>query len=165
MYNSVRQHKGIIAGGFLLILVIAGMFMFAYFKKNELKEATPSVPRVQEPVTSPYDSISRIDAKHFFSNGVHTIVGEILMPTQCDLLNWNSRVAESFPEQVTVHFTVVNNDDSCAQVVTPQRFKESFTASVGASINATFQGRSIELNLIPADPSETPEDFELFIKG
>ena len=161
----MQQHKGIISGIIVLILVIAGMFMFAHFKKNELTETVPPVSRVQDTTISPYDSITRIDAKHFFINGVHTIVGEINMPTKCDLLNWNSRVAESFPEQVTVDFTVINNADSCEQTVTTQRFKESFTASEKASIKATFQGRSVELNLIPTGPGETPDDFELFIKG
>ncbi|MCA9362393.1 hypothetical protein KC906_03375, partial [Candidatus Kaiserbacteria bacterium] len=70
-----------------------------------------------------------------------------------------------FPEQVVVDFSVINNAESCAQVVTAQRFMVDFQASSEASISARFMGRDIDLNLIPAAEGETPEEFELFIKG
>ncbi len=157
-----NKHIGIAIG--TLLLIIAGMFVFAYLKKTELSEAPLQNTQIQEE-SSPYANITRIDAKHFFINGEHTIVGEILMPTSCDLLNWSTRIAESMPEQVTIDFTVVNHSDTCAQVVTAQRFKVSFTASEQAVIKATFEGRAIEVNLIPALTGESPDDFELFIKG
>ena len=54
----------------------------------------------------------------------------------------------------------------CAQVMTTQRFMtQPITASAEATVTATFMGRQIELNLIPAAEGETPEEFELFIKG
>lgn len=158
------QNKSAIAAVVVFGLIIVGMFVFAYLKKAELTEVVVTPP-VENTVPGPYDTITRIDAKHFFIDGVHTLVGEILMPTPCDLLNWDSLVAESMPEQVTVQFDVINTAEMCAQTVTPQRFKVSFTASENASIRAMFEGRNIELNLIPPGEGETPEDFELFIKG
>lgn len=87
------------------------------------------------------------------------------MPTPCDLLESSARVAESFPEQIMINFSVINNADFCAQVVTAQRFKVSATASPEATFSAQFMGRPVELNLIPAGAGETPDAFELFIKG
>ena len=159
------EQKHIKVAGILLVVIIIGMFVFAYLKKNELAESEPVEPVVTTDTEDSYAGIDRIDAKHFYVNGTHTLAGEILMPTPCDLLNWTTRVAESMPEQVTVDFDVVNNAETCAQVVTPQRFKVSFEASEGASINATLEGRHVELNLLPPLPGETPDDFELFIKG
>lgn len=158
------NHKGIIAAIILFGIIIIGMFVFAFLKKSELTEAP--VPR-SEPVvvSSPYDSITRIDAKHFFSNGTHTLVGEMQLPTPCDLLNWNPLVMESMPEQVRIDFTVVNNTDTCTQVVTPQKFFVEFTASEQAQMEATLNGRKLELNLIPAAPGEKPEDYEFSPKG
>ena len=69
------------------------------------------------------------------------------------------------PETAIIDFDVVNNTKGCVEVATPQRFKVSFDASVGASIKARFMGRNVELNLIPAGEGETPDSFELFIKG
>lgn len=158
------HNKSIYMAVALFILVIAGMFVFAYLKKNELTNVAAE-PEEVPAVSGPYDGITRIDAKHFYIDGVHTLAGEIPMPTPCDLLNWDVRVAESMPEQATVAFDVINNSEMCAQVITPQRFKASFSASENASMRAVLEGRDVELNLIPAAEGETPDDFELFIKG
>jgi hypothetical protein len=157
------KNHGIVAAIIIFACIIAGMFVFAFLKKSELKE----VPIVQTPpvVTTPYDNITRIEAKHYFIDGTHTIAGEMLMPTACDLINWEPIIRESMPEQVTISFTVINNAESCAQVITPARFLVPFTASADAQIDATLNGRVVELNLIPATEGEKPEDFELYIKG
>ncbi len=159
------NNKSIAVASVIFVLIIVGMFIFAYLKRS----ANDISPVVEAPVNSvsptPYDSISLITGKQFVRNGVHTIVGEILMPTPCDLLNWDTRIAESNPEVVTIDFTVINTSEMCAQVMTPARFAVTFNASEAATVNATFQARAVELNLIPAGPNENPEDFELFIKG
>lgn len=148
----------------IFVLIVAGMFTFAFLKKNELVEQPPVAENEPEEEVE-YASITRITGKHYFIDGVHTIAGEIPMPTPCDLLEVEARVMESMPEQVALDFNVINNADFCAQVVTPQRFMVSATASEAATFSATFMGRPVELNLVPAAEGETPEDFELFIKG
>ncbi len=144
-------------------LIVVGMFVFAYLQRQEAAAPAPVVV-VEEPVV-PYADITRIDAKHYFIDGVHTFVGEIPFPTPCDLLEVSSTVMESYPEQIRLDFTVINNAEMCAQVVTAQRFMVTASASEAATVSATFMGRPVELNLIPAAPGERPEDFELFIKG
>ncbi len=158
------EHKHIIPAVVILVLIIIGMFVFAYLKKAELQEEVPQAPVVEE-TGSPYANITRIDAKHFYQDGIHTLTGEILMPTPCDLLNWTTRIQESFPETVVIDFDVINNAEMCAQVITPQRFKVSFTASEQAIVRATLLGRELEVNLVPALDGESPDDFEIFIKG
>jgi hypothetical protein len=161
------EQKNIIAAVVVLALIIAGMFIFAYLKKAELNQnpadqtptATPSGDE------APFAGITRVDAKHFFDGKTHTLAGEMNMPTPCDLLNWSTRIQESMPETAIVEFDVINNAESCIQVITPQRFLVSFDASENAVIRATLKGQEIDVNLIPALPGETPEDFELFIKG
>ncbi len=157
------KQNGIVAAIVIFVIIIAGMFVFAFLKKSEIVE--PVTENETGNTQSPYDSITRIDGKHYFIDGKHTVVGEILMPTPCDLLNWDSSIAESMPEQVAIGFTVVNTTDMCAQVVTPQIFQVAFDASEQASISATLNGRSVELNLIPAAPGERPEDYEFSGKG
>lgn len=149
----------------LFLLIIAGMFTFAYLKNREQAAAEPTPEPQQEEPTDRYGYITRIDGKHFYIDGVHTVVGEIPLPTPCDLLNADAMVAESFPEQITLDFSVINNAEVCAEVVTPGRFKVSATASEEATWSAAFNGRQVELNLTPAAPGETPDEFELFIKG
>jgi hypothetical protein len=147
----------------LFSLIVAGMFGFSYLKRTEIVENTEPAEVPEAEVK--YASISRIDAKHFFIDGVHTLAGEIPMPTPCELLETNTAVAESYPEQVQVDFTVINNTENCVQMITPARFKAEAVASAEATFTGFLNGRPIELNLIPAAEGETPEDFEIFIKG
>ena len=147
----------------LFLFCVAGLFIFTYLAKHNTG-SEPVVPTVATTTQTTY-GITRIDGKHFFKNGVHTIVGSLPLPTPCDLLTTESLVAESYPEQVTFMFAVVNTTDTCAQMITTQRFKVSATASKEANLRATFSGIPVELNLIEAEVGETPEEFELFIKG
>ena len=159
------EHKSIIAGVVTLALIVVGMFVFAFIKKQEIttQDQVTELPTTTAP--DAYAQITRIDAKHFFSDGTHTLVGEIIMPTQCDLLNWDAKVQESMPETAIIDFDVVNHSDNCADTATTQRFKVTFSASEKANMRARFMGRDVELNLIPAGQNETPDDYELFIKG
>ena len=166
--QTSRQHlnrRTVILAVSLFILIVLGMFVFAFIKQSELK-VEQTVPIDNSATTEDrYGDITRIDGKHFFIDGVHTVVGEIPMPTPCDLLEGQVLVAESYPEQITLDFKVINNAEFCAQAVTAQRFKLSATASPDATFSALFQNRAVELNLVEAAAGETPEDFELFRKG
>lgn len=160
------SQKSIILVVTLFALIVAGMFMYANLKKAELQQVpTETQEQNTELEVGPYSGITRIDAKHYFIDGKHTLVGEVNLPTPCDLLETDAVVMESFPEQVRVDFTIINNAESCAQVVTAQRFKVEAVASENATFAAKFMGRDIELNLIPAAEGELPEEFELFFKG
>lgn len=149
----------------LFLLIVAAMFAFAYMNRNAEAPQDPAMTNEDEGEETPYAGIERINAKHFYIDGVHTIAGEVAMPTPCDLLEADAIVRESMPEQIEIQFSVINNAEVCAQVITPQRFMVSAEASENATFSATLEGRSVELNLIEAAPGETPEDFELFIKG
>jgi hypothetical protein len=158
------NQKSIVLVVVLFILIVVGMFVYAQLKKAELSEVVVA-PNEEPAAPVPYADITRIDARHYFIDGMHTLVGEVIMPTPCDLLETKATIMESFPEQVLIDFTVVNTAENCIQMVTAQRFKVDFAASAEASIRAQFVGRNVELNLTPAAAGERPEDFELFIKG
>lgn len=139
------------------------MFTYTYVAKDDIATSTVELPLPEVPA-DPYN-IDRIEAKHFYRDGVHTIVGELPMPTPCDLIETNAVVAESMPEQVTFEFTVINTTDTCAAVVTTARFMVQASASNQASLQATFMGKPVSLNLVEALDSESLEDFELYQKG
>jgi len=87
-------------------LIVAGMFTFAFLKKTEIQESNIEDSLVQLSAEVKYAAISRIEAKHFYIDCVHTIAGELAMPTPCDLLQNEVMVAESYPEQIFIDFTV-----------------------------------------------------------
>ncbi len=147
----------------IFVLIVGGMFGFAYLKKAEAP-ATLTPVETPAPVTDAY-TITHIDGKHFFSNGVHTIVGAMTLPTACDLLTATSTVTGTTKDQVMLDFTVINHSTDCAKQPTEARFKVSAVASTSASFKAQFMGKAVELNLTEAAKGETPEQYELYIKG
>ena len=160
------NNKTIILASALFLLIIVGMFGYAYLARQSAT-SLPTTPPPLAPAAPAvlYPDITQIDAKHFFADGEHTLVGSLVMPTPCEVVTADATVAESFPEQVTIAINVVRTEDMCAQVLTEQRFQVSFSASEQASITAQFMGRDISLNLIPAAPGETPDSVEFFEKG
>ncbi len=157
------SQRAVVMAIILFAAIVAGMFTFALMKQQELAEQT--LPPTVATTTLPYPEITRIDAKHFFQDGLHTVVGSVVLPTPCDLLQSEAVVKESLPEQIQLDFTVINTAEFCAQVETEQRFLITASGAETATFSATFMGRPIILNLVPAAPGETPQNFELFIKG
>ncbi len=157
------NQRALIIAVVVFVLVVAGMFGYAYMKKQELAPAP--TPFVETP-TPEDESPMRVDAVHFFNDGQHTIVGELLLPTPCHLIKDDVTVGESMPEQVKIALSLINNADTCAQVLTPQRFSVSFTASQYAVITVTVDGKPVTLNLRDAGPDESPDTLdEFFFKG
>jgi hypothetical protein len=159
-----RQTIVLVVG--LIVALIAGMFVFAYLKQAEYDARLQDEAKAPAEEDSGFD-IARIDAKHFYAmpQGVHTLAGEILMPTPCDLIDTNVALVDDRTRAI-VSFGVINNSGgACAQVATPQRFSVSFEAPEGIAIEAYFMGKPVELNLIPPAPGETPTDFEIMNKG
>jgi hypothetical protein len=109
----------------------------------------------------------RITAQHQYRAGMHTVAGEVDLPTPCYLLETNAvvRVEEPDPDEAIIQFSTVDQSEICAQVITPVRFKESFAASEDATITATWNGTEVPINVIEVGPDENLDDFELFIKG
>lgn len=151
----------------LFILIVIGMFSFTYLKKMETANNNNVVIEIPEEEAEdlPWFFADGVTAKHFFIDGKHTFAGEVLVPTPCDLLEVEAVVRESFPEQINLDFSVINSAEVCAQVITTQRFKTDAVASEEATVTATWSGKPVKLNLIPAEAGETPEEFEIFIKG
>ncbi|HEY4483495.1 MAG TPA: hypothetical protein VI953_04960 [Candidatus Paceibacterota bacterium] len=94
------------------------------------------------------DEISQpnsLTVNHYFDNGSHTIEGTITLPTPCHSLTSDVLVAESYPEQVTIKFTIAPGTGICTQVLADKFFRVTFNASKDASIKATLNGQPISL--------------------
>jgi len=160
----MNTHSIILACG-LLVALVAGMFTYTYLVSDKNNDVPTTTATTTADDLSVSYNLDRIDAKHFYRNSVHTIVGELPLPTPCDLLETSSLVRESMPEQILFSFSVINTTTDCAEVVTIQRFMIEATASAAATMTAEFNGTPIQLNLIEALDTESPGDFELYIKG
>lgn len=154
--------------GAVIVVVVIGLLFYGSYTQT-MKQAKQDDQGVINTATTTndnlYSDITTITAKHYFIDGKHTLVGEIILPTACDLLDNDFLIRETYPEQVMIDFTVINTAGDCEPALTPQRFMIEVVASAEAQFQADFMGRRVNLNLIPAPAGETPDQFELFIKG
>lgn len=141
------HHRTITLVVALFAVIVAGMFGFAYLKNQELELAAEKQAQMNSPsvVAKKFSYLEQIEATTQFADGVHTISGTLLLPTPCDELSVEAIVAESYPEQVTLQFSVGGVSDFCAQVMTEQPFSIVVTVSQNASFKATLQGQPIPL--------------------
>ncbi len=167
-----KKSTYLIAG---IIIIAVAVFVGISFQKSTMDtelatpvgetattswENTPAQPE-EVPVTSR----TVITAKHAYRNGVHTIAGEVPLPTPCHLLASESVVSPDKKQVVLRLTSSVKEGEMCAQVITNARFKLTAKASEQASIIATLNGQQVTLNLIEAGPNEDLDNFELYIKG
>jgi len=159
------NQRALIVSTLLFLLIIGGMFFYAYSKRSEFANTASTQIPVVQPQPQAEDAV-RINAVHFFKDGKHTIVGDIMMPTPCDLLEATSTISAGTPEQITIAIHTVNHTQACAQVLTLERFRVDFIAAKDAHIEATLDGKKTILNLKDAEPGMKPETLQdLYFKG
>ncbi|MBL1434402.1 hypothetical protein COB87_002460 [Candidatus Wolfebacteria bacterium] len=90
---------------------------------------------------------------HKYDDGVHTISGEITLPTPCHELNENIRIAESFPEQVFMDLFIIDTGGICIQVLDQRSFSIDVEVDEAASFSLTIDGESISVPVLPFDES------------
>lgn len=162
--EPTNSHSRTITVVSLLILVAIVVFgvtvYYSYFGSTEVEV-------VPEEEIEPGFVPDVVEVRHQFKDGAHIFVGEVAMPTPCDLLEADSVVQIREPEHdlLTLQFSVINEAEMCAQVITPARFKVTAGAGEDAEVVATWNGKAIRLNLIEVGPEEDIDSFEVYIKG
>jgi hypothetical protein len=146
-----------------VIVVIAALFGINAYISNKSAPSSPATTTPQQTPTDQGRPSITINAKHQFDNGKHIVAGELDLPTPCHILNWTVNVVS--PTNVIIDFTETTQADTCAQVITPARFKVEFNADENAKVSATVNGQPAVLNLIPASPGEDLNNFQIYIKG
>jgi hypothetical protein len=146
------------------LFVLLSLGFFAYVYLNQGRAGTDET--APNPVSdAPNETMRRINALHQFSNGTHTIVGETEVPTPCHILTTAASQKNNQPNDIEIRFTATTTAETCAQLVTPARFKVTFTAPQNAMIQALWNGAPAILNLIPATPADNLDSFEEYFKG
>lgn len=158
--------------GILVVAII--VFVVISFEKSSLDTAdmgnTASTTAWENtPAEKPDEIIisqkTVVTAKHAYTNGTHTVAGEVPLPTPCHILEAEAKVSADAKTVVVALVSSIKTDEVCAQVITPARFKVTAKAAKNAHITATLNGQEITLNLIEAGANENLDNFELYIKG
>lgn len=158
--------KSTIVGlGLVVIVVIAGGVLYTTGDKTDVNNNND----VEGVATSSEKfAPDLIDAAHQYNEDdqMHIVAGETEVPTACHVLDSSVSVDNETKEAVIKFSARVEDEDQmCAQVITPQRFKVTFSAGAGTDIKSTFNGQSVELNLREVDSDEDLDEFEVYTKG
>ncbi len=148
------------------VLVVAALAFFGYL----LLRPSDEVLVVDEPeITEPEDVSgvsTRLIAKHDFADGMHTVVGEFDLPTPCHLLTIEPHFIDGDESNVELQYALFFDDEEmCAQVITPQQYRVDFEAPEDAAISATVDGSPVVLNLVEVPEGEDIDTFEDYFKG
>lgn len=93
------------------------------------------------PGNEPVATLS-IPATKSYQNGVYTLSGTLSLPTPCHELKTDTRIAESYPEQVTIEFTVVDTGAICVQVIDERPWSVQARVSSEATFRAVVNGQA-----------------------
>ena len=85
--------------------------------------------------------IEKLEIVQVFSEGVHTLTGDVMVPTPCHALSYEVKILkESYPENIRIEFTSNQMSEICAAVITPAPFEIEVTASEKATFEAIHEG-------------------------
>ena len=139
----------------VILFAFLAVFYLAGFKIPALNLSGEELPDLS-------GEIKTIEAEKTFENGTHAYSGVIDKPSPCYSLETEALVRESFPEQVTLRFTLRPPlpDIFCAKVIFRVLLKIIFDASDGASINATLNDRPVQFIVSEKIATSTEEFVE-----
>jgi len=119
------------------IVVVAAIILAGFFfwpsAQNEPKDIVEEVPLV-------VDIEDEVAVEHLFDDGIHTISGVATLPTPCHELQENIRIAESFPEQVSIDLSIVDTGGICIQVIDEREFSIDVEVDVAATFTLSIDG-------------------------
>lgn len=141
--------KGVlIVVGFGIIIAVTAFFVFLGNTSRNALTPDQGDGANGGTTTITDEQSQEIGVARTFVDGRHIYVGEINLPTPCHELDHEVIIRESFPEQVTIAFTHTSESEMCAQVVTPEMFEVSFTASKDAVVDMTVNGEALSYYII-----------------
>lgn len=159
---NYRLNSKVITAVAALVVVAVGLFVYTLVSAPSEEEVV-----VTDTTNAPNNAdIRRIDGKHQYIDGVHTIAGMASVETPC-----HSIVVEPFfpngeadQNAVELRFTTVLEGTDCPAVPSDAPYKVTFTAPEQTSITATWGGAPAILNLVPVAPGESLDE-EFYFKG
>jgi hypothetical protein len=158
---NYRLNKTSVAVVAILILAAVGLFGYTLVKAPTQEEVTvPSQTKPTVPQTT-----RTITAMHQYKDGVHTIAGSVELPTPCYRLFTEPFFVGDTKDEVEIRFTTATEDTTCAQALTPVRFKVTFDAPESVHMTATWDGTPASLNLVPVREGQDLDSYELEVKG
>jgi len=135
----------------IIIIILLLLLAVAYFFSDGSNGKIDNTNLIKGNVFN----VDVVEAEHNFKSGLHDYTGAIMFPTPCYRMSVDAVVKESFPEDVTIRFTIEEDKtiEICAQVITEKKFRIIFQASEEAKVSVTFNNKPVELKIIEKSKS------------
>ncbi|HEY4479019.1 MAG TPA: hypothetical protein VI981_01515 [Candidatus Paceibacterota bacterium] len=148
----------------ILCVIAVALIGWGFYYSNKVKNSEEVV--TQEPPKEDGSELAvTVNTKHQYKNGVHTLAGQMDMPTPCHLLESKATKDTVQTSKFAIEFTSTEKGGGCIDVITPRPFKVSFEGPKDIELKATLNGKSIKLNLFEVKPNEDLDAFEINVKG
>lgn len=108
--------------------------------------------------------VTKLNVKRQYKDGIHTIVGEIEVPTPCHSVSATALKGEGNTVFIDVA-SVKDGDEVCVEVISSETFIVSFEADQDVMVTGTVNGNPVDFNIFEVGENELLEDKTLYFKG
>lgn len=162
--NPNRLNTPVVATVAVLVIVALAFFAYLIFRQSEERTVVDEAPESDTEDQTGMET--RLIAKHEYSNGEHIVAGEFNLPTPCHLLTVEPHFINDDQRNVELQYSLfLEEGEVCAQVITPQKYRVTFSAPEDAGISASLNGVPAVLNLVDVPEGEDIETFDEYYKG
>lgn len=144
----------------LSLLVVLLIVVFGY--ELILKKPVIESPTIDQPG---FTDILPIELKEQYRDAKYTFVGSITVPTPCHSVTSKVNKISEKEYEIEVKTTDPTPGKVCAQVLTEQNYKVSFSAPKDIVVKAKINGVVHEVNRFVIPNDENIDTFQLKIKG
>jgi hypothetical protein len=144
----------------VLAVVLLAISLFVQKFNSEKLEA----PVIQDETVE--ENIMPITVRHQYKDGIHTIVGDLSLPTPCH--SYNAVIEDTEDDAVKnilVEYKEPEDGTGCVSVIEDVTFRVSTEGPEDLKFNIFVNGEERRLNMFDLSPDVDIDEFELFIKG
>ena len=137
--NRETWYPKAIAIFLFLAFPIAAFYLGAKYQKSIVYKVKSTISSYQVPVKS------KVTFEKNYENNLLKYAGTVEAPTPCHEIRQETKIMESFPEQVRIDLSIENPtpDNVCAQRITQKDFSGEVKVSESASVSVFLDGKKV----------------------
>jgi len=96
-------------------------------------------------ISAPVTANNKVTFQKSFEDNLIKYKGTVEVPTPCYEIRQETKIMESYPEQVRIDLSVINPpaDKVCAQQITQKKFSGEMKVSENASVSVFLDGKKV----------------------
>src|SRR3990167_10568207 len=118
---------------------VAAFYLGAKYQKSIVYKVKNTISSSSVPVKS------KFTFEKNYENNLLKYAGTVEVPSPCHEIRQETKIMESYPEQVRIDLSVINPpaDKVCAQQITQKKFSGEMKVSENASVSVFLDGKKV----------------------